>query len=142
MITTRFTRVPPTAQTETLPLGWVAISHRYVDDVKQRREMYGEWYRLKSKEGTIYRVLRFSPRLKGTANAEEGQLLIDYNGWLELTGHSPKRNESVEIEITKAKRWQYMQLSLSHPDPTYRHNSVLALIGVGLGVLSLVISFL
>ncbi|MHC3995717.1 hypothetical protein ACXWTF_12905 [Thiomicrolovo sp. ZZH C-3] len=136
-----FRRSPPSAQTEQLPLGWFALSHRYVGDIKERRKMHGEWFRLKSKEGTIYRVLRFSPRLKGSERKEEGQLLIDWNGWLDLNGHDTK-DDAIEIEIAKARPWEYFHLALSHPDPTYRHNSVLAIVGLALGAVSLVVSLI
>ena len=135
-----FKRVAPTEQTELMPLGWFAISHRYIEDKKTRRMLHGEWCKIKSAHGTIYRVLRFSPRLKGN-KGKDGQILLDWNGYLDLSDHATQEVE-VDLEITLASRWSYFQLSLSHPDPTYRHNSVLALIGVGLGVISLIVTFM
>lgn len=140
MVTTSFERVAPTQQTEQLPLGWFAISHRYVDDKKGRRKAYAEWYRLKSKHGTIYRILRFSPRLKGSPRQEVGQLLMDWNGWLELTGYGDGERETIEIEVKRAKWWEYFHLAMSHPDPAYRHNSALAIVGLFLGVVSFLVS--
>jgi hypothetical protein len=142
MVTAHFDRVAPTQQTEQLPLGWFAISHRYVDGKKGRREAHGEWYRLKSKHGTVYRVLRFSPRLKGSPKQEVGQLLMDWNGWLELSGYGDSEHEPIEIEVKKAAWWEYFHLAMSHPDPTYRHNSALAIVGLFLGIASMFQSML
>lgn len=142
MITGLFDRVAPTQQTEQLPLGWFAISHRYVDDKKERRKAHGEWYRLKSKYGTIYRVLRFSPRLKGSPRQKVGQVLMDWNGWLELTGYGDDEDGLIEIVVERAAWWEYFHLAMSHPDPTYRHNSALAIVGLILGIASMLQSMM
>lgn len=131
-----FTRIAPGIKTEELPLGWVAISHRYVDDKKQRRKLRGSLVRLKSEHGTVYRTLKFSPRLK----FGESQMLLDWEGWIALCDPDDER-APVEVEVTPASWYGAVYHSMSHPDPAYRHSMAVARISVYIAIISLILAF-
>lgn len=135
-----FTRVSPSAFAEKvgIPLGWCVISHRWMPEKKDRRHAHGKWFRLSSAEGTVYRVLRFSANLQGSPGAE-GQLVIDYPGWLDLLGRTENTNVSVPIKITPVRWWHAGILAVSHPDPSVRLAGWLAVLSFGLGIVSVVL---
>ena len=137
---TLFTRVYPSQATEPLATNWVAVSHRFLETKDERRNAYGRWVKISSAEGSIYRVIRFSPRLK--SKGKDTQILIDYAGWLVLTGFDEDTNKPLELTIKKASIFCYLHMALTSPEPLQRNNTVLALIGLALGVISLVVSFL
>ena len=136
----KFGRVPPTAKTEELALGWVAISHRWFEDKQSRRDAYGTIYKIKTKSGTIYRSLKFSPRLKGSAKSGSGQILLDWQGWINLCELDTEKSE-VELKITKANMLERVYHSMTHPEPAYRHSMAVARIGLYISLISLVLSF-
>jgi hypothetical protein len=141
-----FERVPPGVnfkgkQTESLPVGWFAVTHLLIDNKKERREAYGTLYRIKSANGSVYRFLRFSPRLKGSLNKVESQMLIDWNAWLDLTGRNEYVSENIVLEIRKANWIEIFFQSTTFPDPTYRHAMQISRIGLYLGIISLVLAF-
>ncbi len=141
MLTATFSRSHKGELIKDLPQGWFAISHLFVEDKTARRKAYGQWHRIKTTHGTIYRVLRFAPNLKGSAKQGEGEMLIDWNGWLSLTGLGGA-DDSLEVEVEKAAWWEYFHLAFSHPDPMYRYNATFAFVGFALGVVSLAVAFL
>ncbi len=133
-------RVAPTDKTELLALGWTAISHRYFEDKQSRRKAYGEVYKIKSKRGTIYRNLRFSPKLKGSPKQKEAQLLIDWQGWIDLC-EIGKESEAVEVSIKKANPFEVFYHTMSHPDPAVRHSVAIARVGLYISIISLILAF-
>ena len=57
------------------PEGWYSyglfvVPHRLLPEMKDHRELHGKWCRIESNRGVVYRVVRFSPRLK-SAETEE-----------------------------------------------------------------------
>lgn len=138
-LTGTFSRVPPGDQSEELPAGYMTISHRWVEDAAMRRQMHGGFYKISSKEPdakSIYRAIRFSPKLKGSSKQASGQTIIDWQGWIMLTGYADKQPHEIEINFTRVRWWQYPQIGLSHPDALYRFNTVLALISFYLGIVA------
>lgn len=123
-----------------LPLGWVAVSWRLIPSKKQRRHSHGKWYRLKTSNGTTYRVLRFGGNLAGSENAGQWDMVIDWPAWLELSGHAEDIPDALEIELSRTSLWRSPQLAFSHPDPTIRLASGLGLLSFALGLLSLVLA--
>ena len=136
----RFVRVPPTDKTEPLALGWFAISHLWEEDKLTRRESYSMTFKIKSKHGKIFRTLRFSPRLKGTPKQGQGQILIDWHGWLTVCEDLHERDD-VELTITRANVLEVFLHSTSHPDPAYRHSMAVARTGLYIGIISLILAF-
>lgn len=118
-----------------LPLGWVAVSWRWLPDKQQRRHSHGKWYRLKGSWGVTYRVLRFSGNLSGSQKSNQWEMVIDWPAWLELSGYAEDVPDALEIELTRTSIWRSPQLAFSHPDPTIR-------LATGLGVLSLLLGLL
>jgi hypothetical protein len=135
-----FERIPPSEKTEPLVLGWFAISHRWMSEKQIRRNAYGTVYKIKSEHGVIYRNLRFSPRLKGSSAKSEGQMLIDWQGWITLCDIDCE-NTKVEIEIKKANALEMFYHSITHPDPSYRHSMAVARVGLYISVISLILAF-
>ena len=136
-----FSRVPPTDKTEQLSLGWVAISHRWFNDKQTRRDAYGTVYKIKSKSGgVIYRNLKFSPRLKGSTSQGKGQILLDWQGWINLCEIEEEGGE-IELTIKKANVFQIFYHSMTHPEPAYRHSMALARVGVYISVVTLIVAF-
>lgn len=136
-----FTRIAPSINAEQLALGWFAISHRFIEGKKTRRNSYGVIYKIKSKDGSvIYRTLRFSPRLKGSTRTGEGQILLDWQGWINLSDIDTEK-EALELKITKANLFGRIYHSMSHPDPIYRHSMKVARIGLYISLISLILSF-
>lgn len=135
----RFVRVPPTDKTEPLALGWFAISHLWMEDKLQRRHAYSTVYKIKSKHGTIYRTIRFSPRLKGTPKSQEGQMLIDWHGWLTIC-EDLQEGSPIELSIKKANPFEVFYHSITHPDPGYRHSMAVARVGLYISLISLILA--
>lgn len=141
-----FTRVPPGAtlangsQVDELTLGWFAISHRWINDKSERRKAYGKVYKISSKHGTVYRTLRFSPKLKGSLAKESGQILMDWHGWI---GLSETGNEKFpeDMKIKRANPLEIFYHSMSHPDPAYRHSMAVARVGLYISLVSIILAF-
>lgn len=133
-----FRRVSPAIFAEKIgiPLGWCVISHRYMPDRSERRNAHGRWFKLSTDKGCAYRVLRFSANLDG-AVGKEGVLVLDWPGWLDLNGRTENLEETLEVTITKARWCQYPALAVAHPDPAIRWGSWMAIISLGLGLLSI-----
>lgn len=139
-----FSRMSPARFAESIgiPLGWMVISWRWMPDLAQRRRAHGKWFRIKSKHGVVYRVLRFSTKLSGSPPDTPGEVVIDWPAWLELSGYAEKMPDSLELEFEKADIWHLPQLAASHPDPATRLSGILGLVSVFLGSLSIVLALL
>lgn len=138
-----FTRVSPAAFAEKIgiPAGWFVISHRWLDEKKTRRLQHGKWFRLSSAENAVYRVLRFSPRLAG-APGKSGEIVIDYEAWLDLFGRTEDVDGPLSLEIRVARWWELPRLATSHPDPAIRLAGWIALLSLVLGIVSVVLAVL
>lgn len=137
-----FSRVSPASFAEKvgIPAGWIVISHRWVSEKAERRRTSGRWFKITSANGSVFRILRFSPNLKGVPGWDSAEIVLDWPAWLELTGFAEDVSEPIELSFRRASWWQFAQLAESHPDPTYRMAGRLAVISVVLGVVSLVLS--
>jgi len=140
MIKGMFERIPPLESTEQLQIGWFAISHRWLNDKESRRNTYGEIYKISSKHGSVYRNIKFSPRLKGTAKKREGQILLDWHAWITLSSTGNEKMPE-ELTIRRANIFEIFYFSSSHPDPAYRHSMAIARIGLYVGLLSVILAF-
>lgn len=128
------------AQETAVPLGWFVLPSWMVDEKHQRRRLYGKWCRLKTDQGVVYRVIRFSPRLK--SKDEPADIVLDWAAWLELNGHDEDVQQPIKITITEADPLQIVRAAVHHPEPGYRIASWLALISVGMGLLSFALGVL
>lgn len=140
IIRSTFQRVSPAkfADKVGIPLGWFVISHRLMESKQERRESHGRWFKLKTNEGTVFRVLRFSPNLT-SAKGKSAEIVLDYPAWLDLYGRAENVDAPLDISITRARWWESPKLAVSHPDPSIRLAGWLAVISVSLGVVSVVL---
>lgn len=137
-----FTRVTPATFAEKvgIPAGWIVISYRWMPKKLDRRLAHGRWFKIKSGEGEVFRILRFSVNLEGSPASGSGQLVIDWPGWLDLLDHAEDTDGPIELEFSEGRWWQYPRLAISHPDPTIRLSGMLGLLSVALGILSVVLA--
>lgn len=124
----------------SLAPGWFSIPYRCVPNKKDRRFSTGRWFKLTSKDGSIYRVLRFS----STSFDEESQecdLVLDYDGWLKLCGYAEKIPERIEtLLIRQCHLWERVFCVIGHPDPAYQLSGWLGIISVILGLLGVALA--
>ncbi len=125
-----------------IPPAWFVISYRWMSSKKKRRISHGQWYRITSEFETIYRILRFSPNIKGGSKQGEGQIVLDWPGWIDLFGRAEDVDGTIELRIAPARWWEYPKLALAHPDPTHRLAGELGLLSVALGILSIVLAII
>ena len=135
-----FERLAPAAFTKKtgIPLGWFVVSHRWMQDKKQRRLSHGRWFKLSTSLGYTYRILRFSSSLRG-APGTTGQMVIDWPAWLDLYDREENVDAPIEITISPAKWWEYPRLAVSHPDPAVRLAGWISIFSLGLGALSVLL---
>lgn len=136
-ITSSFIRRSPAdfAQKIGMPIGWFVLPHRLVPDMAERRRLHGRWCKLSTDKGTAYRVLRFSPRLRSKGDGAP-EVVLDWAAWIDLNGRDENVGGPAEIAIQEARWWAYPKLATTHPEPSYRLASWIALVSLGLGLLS------
>jgi len=128
-----------------LPLGWFAISHRFMTDSeghydkKKCRRAHGKWFQISSEKGRVFRVLRFNPSLQSAQ--EPSKIIIDYEGWLKLIDYGDDADKPIKLTIQPA-RWfrQCLLIAVSNPDPLSRLASWVSVVSLGLGILALVLA--
>lgn len=120
--------------------GWFVVSHRWVPEKKRRRRLYGTWHKIQSDHATIYRIIRFSPSLKGTEKSQEGEIVLDWGGWLALSDYPEEHATKMQLVITKAKLCELVYAGVKHPDPAFRLASWLALLSIFLGIISVILT--
>jgi hypothetical protein len=137
-----FTRISPAAFAEKIgiPEGWFVISHRWLPQTSARRHAHGRWYQIKSSHCTVFRVLRFSPNLKGAPGQPTGEIVIDWGAWLDLHDRAEDVDKEIELEFAPANWCHWPRLAVSHPDPSIRLAGYIAVVSLLLGIVSLVIS--
>lgn len=113
-----------------IPAGWIVVRSSFVSTKILRRKTHGRWVRLRSAEGTIYRILRFSPNLK------REKIVVDWIGWIDLQGRIDEESETLELTIDLARWWHFFVIPFVHPEPAYRLSSIIA---VALGVPSVML---
>jgi hypothetical protein len=129
------------AEKVDLPQGWCVISYRCFSDRKFRRHAHGRWFQIKSDQGCVHRVLRFSAKLRAPKKTT-GEIVLDWVGWLDLNGRDENVDEPLKLRISPVAWWRTPLMAKAYPDPTVRLAAMLGLISVGLGILSLVLSLL
>lgn len=117
-----------------IPVGWIALRHDHVVSTLRRRRTHGMWVRIQSSAGTIYRVVRYSVRLKAD------EIVVDWAGWIDLQGRTDQETEALELTISTVPKWQFFTIPFRHVDPAYRLSAWLAAISIGLGFLSILLS--
>jgi len=140
-----FSRKPLSANKEKqpVPTGWFVISSKLEKVTENRRKYRGKWFKIKSEKATIYRVLRYSPQLEGTLkNNQTKEIILDWDGWIELCGFEKDVDISLILEIKKAKWWELIRAGRMHPEPSYRLSTNLALLSVILGLLSVLLTII
>jgi hypothetical protein len=135
-----FRRKPPIDFGE-IPVGWFVVSVRLLDK-SERRIGHGKWHKIMAGRRRIYRILRFSTSLSEPQDDTEGQIVLDYMGWIDLAGRLDDIPTSLALTVRKARFWEVIFCcGNSHPDPSYRLAFQLALylglLSVLLGLLSL-----
>jgi len=139
-----FTLLSPRAFAEVakveIPVGWFVISHRWMPEKVGRRLLHGRWSKIKSPNGEIFRILRFSTNLEGSPSQGSGQIVLDRVGWLDLQGRAENVDIPIQLEFIQARWWQFPKLAVAHPDPTIRLSGRLGLWSVFLGALSIILA--
>lgn len=138
-----FTRRSPSSFAENvgIPVGWFVISWRMVPEKGARRKLHGRLFKISCGDRKVYRILRFSTHLRGSRGPTNGEVVIDWPAWLELSDFAEESRDDLELLIEPAPRWHLWRLAFSHPDPAYRLAAILGLVSVGLGFLSLFLAF-
>jgi hypothetical protein len=140
-------RSPPGESFGNLPMGWLALSHKWLDGKENRRLSRGRWHRVEcpSTKKVIHRSLRFHPNLKGPAE-QPAEIWIDWDGWLVLSGRSPDEEQELDLRISAARWWEWARLHETHPDPSYRLAAriawILGILSIALGSWSVVLTLL
>ena|SRR5438034_1136524 len=127
-------------RTASLPVGWFALSPRWHPHKQDRRRFHGSWFVLQSEHAKITRILRYSPVLQGAPGAGHGDLVIDWSGWMQLTGYADDFSEPIDVAFRPATFIEKINAWYTHPDPTYRLAVGLGVVSLALGVLSLVLA--
>jgi hypothetical protein len=127
-----------------LPLGFFRISHRIVNSSENTRYLTGRWCKITFPEQkkTIYRILRFDPQLSGKIDGEDAEILIDYDGWIELMGVEENLKGTAELEISEARGMGKIQCHLTHPDPTHRFASQIACLSIFISLISILVALI
>ena len=123
-----------------VPLGWFVLPYRLMQKKEDRRKYHGKWFTIISEHKKIYRVLRFAPSLSGTTGSTQKEIILDWVGWIDLCGRDEDVDIILELRIRKTYFWEFVSAGLKHPEPIYRLSTGLAIISVGLGLLSVVIT--
>jgi hypothetical protein len=124
-----------------IPVGWFVVSYRWVEDRTARRKSHGKWHRITSEYGSVYRILRYSVNLKGSASGAEGDMVLDWMGWIDLWGRDEDVDRRLALVVRGAHWWELPLCGLTHPDPSYRLATVLAVLSVVLGIVSVFLTF-
>ncbi len=123
-----------------VPLGWFVMSHHLIKDKGDRRKFHGKWFKISSKDGTIYRILRFSVNLKG--KPELSTIVVDWAGWIDLQGRAEEESKTLTLTIKPANWFQRLSLPVRHADSAVRLSGWLAYLSILLGVLSVFLAFM
>ena len=139
-----FSRVPPAdfAEKVGIPLGWIVVHHAHVPTKADRRKAHGEWFEISSDRGTIYRMLRFSPRLLKGNTTTPGQIVIDWIGWIDLHDRDEDVQSSILLKVRRLPWWNRPRAYLKHPDPAIRLSGWLGWTSVILGAIALLLTLL
>jgi len=132
-------------------LGWFIISSRLVEGRRRRRLTHGTICRLRTAQGSIYRVVRYSPNIGGSSAKTETsgsgypktatcEIVLDWLGWIELDGRKDDVSRNLIIEIDTIPTFMKLFYVFKHPEPAIVLGGYLGLISVFLGFSSIFIS--
>jgi hypothetical protein len=126
----------------TLKEGWFVLNHEHVEKAL-RRKAHGRWYRIRrveksrEKPRSIYRLLRFNPRLP------KNRIVLDWSGWLELNKWEGKCRDPLKLRITPVSLFGRLWCLWVHPNPmerlAFRISAVLGGMSLLLGIISLLL---
>ena len=97
----RWTQSKSDDQEKTLPIGWFAIRSDWVPK-DNRPKLRGKWHKISCGRHSCYRALSMDPTLKGSMKMREGQIRIDWDGWLALHGNESPDRAPAELTIHPA----------------------------------------
>jgi hypothetical protein len=132
-------------ESDDLPLGWFVINWRWFGNFSknERRKMYGKWFRIRSTYGVTYRCLRFATNgLRKTAEDAESkdQIVLDWEGWIRLSGYGDHEREVLELVIRRATFREVLFAAWKHPEPAYRLSFRISIIALLVGLFSLAVA--
>lgn len=122
---------------KNLHIGWFSIFHEFLEK-PDRKNSRGKWFKITSEHGHCYRVMSMDPTLHKNKEENVDLINIDWDGWLALSSDDDTRADLV-LTIEPVRVWDYWRLGWTHPDPAVRTAWVIALISLGLGILSLIV---
>jgi hypothetical protein len=122
--------------------GWFAVSHLWVQSKADRRVATGNWFRIESEFSKIYRILRFRPQLASDTAKGTGEIMIDYDGWNQLSGFAEKTPTHLRLRFQRATFFEFVGCISSHPDPGYRLAGWLGVVSVLLGAIGLALGII
>jgi len=110
----------------------VRLSNKQMDEFRR-----GTWVRIESGENVLYRKVRGGRLAKGA-------IALDYDSRLDLGVDPDAKGDDgyypIQATIRAANRLERLWALVVHPDERFRIAHQLGLLGVGLGILSLVIA--
>jgi len=117
------------------PDNWFVIRHDlFSEDERGKGDYFGKWFRISHEGKHVYRCLRLNPSMG------RDQIYLDWGARLRLGIRSKEKSKHL-LEIKEANFWERLFLvGLKHIDPTMRANTALAIIGVSLGLISLLVT--
>lgn len=124
-----------------IPNGWTVVHYRHIPEKSVRRQTHGEWFKISSPLGSIYRVLRFSGNLKKGGDFKTGQIVLDWLGWIDLHDRYEDVDGPIYLWARKAYFWELPIAYARHPDGAIRLASWLGWASVVLGAVSLIATF-
>lgn len=136
---TTFSRISPAAFAEKvgIPLGWVVVHHDHIPGKSDRRKAHGAWFEISSDRGKVYRMLRFSPRLKKGIGTNPADLVIDWVGWIDLHDRDEDVDGVLTLKLRRVPLWKRPRAYLEHPDPAIRLSGWLGWTSIILGLIAL-----
>jgi hypothetical protein len=134
-----FERISPAsfAQSVGRPIGWFVVHYGHIPIKRDRRWSHGVRFSIKSEKDTIYRMLRFSPRVRKNNPKGHAEIVLDWIGWLDLNGRDDIVDESIRLTVKPVPWWWRPRVYLSHPDPAIRLSAYLGWTSVALGLVAL-----
>ena len=129
---------PPTSPPRP---GWVYLPPALVADKTRRRRWRGRLVRIVARQTgvAIHRRLAFGARLRKGGDGTPGEVGLDWDSWNALQDGGDA--DVLDLEI-RPSRSLLAWAGVGHPDPTVHTAATLGLVGLALGILSLVLALL
>ncbi|MEX1014337.1 MAG: hypothetical protein WDZ80_04220 [Candidatus Paceibacterota bacterium] len=130
----------------SLKLGWFIISKHWVEQIRDQRNLYGKWCRIKDleTEKIVYRIISFSPMLKKNVDENTNGIILDWAARVELSNFHGNEDRYYHLEISRSNWLQAIKAAWIHPDPNqklfFRIGVTLGAISTFLGILSIILA--